>query len=571
MDISQKNTFFNFFSLKKYYLFFLLIFVKTIILAQPKFNWDKKFTRADTLRGALRAERTCYDVTFYHLDIKVDIEKKYIAGSCKMTFKALQDFEVLQIDLFENMKINRIVLGEKIIPYRREGAAVFVTLPKQQKGTSASIVVEYEGKPREAVNAPWDGGFVWKKDKKGKDWVGVACEGLGASCWWPCKDHLSDEPDSMAISITSPSTLFCVANGDLRAKKDLNDGFTRFDWAVTYPINTYNVTLNIADYFCLTDTYTSKKDNTTLDLEFYCLTYNVNKAQKQFQQVKPMLEAYEHYFDKYPFWRDGYCLVETSYLGMEHQGAIAYGNQYLRGYLGGGMPDNMNWDYIIIHETGHEYFGNSISCNDHAEMWLHESFTTYMESLYVEYTMGYEESLKYLMYQKSNIYNANPIIGPLDVNFDDWEGSDMYYKGAWMLHTLRNTINDDKVFFGLIKDFYQKNKIKNVSTQDFIKFVNSYTKKNYTNFFNQYLYTPELPVLECKLAGKKKSKHTTVSYRWRSKIADFDMRVKIGDAQNWQLVQPQVGKWQTLTIKDLKKSDFQVATHLYLVEVEEVK
>ncbi len=542
-----------------------LLFFPAILFSQPAFNWDKKFSHADTLRGALRPERTCYDVTFYDLSVKVEIDKKYISGTCQMNFKTITDFETLQMDLFANMTIEKIIFEGNSMPFRREGNAFFITLPLQKAGSQASLTVFYSGKPLVAIRPPWDGGFVWSHDRKGKDWVGVACEGLGASCWWPCKDHLSDEPDSMSIRVAAPNGLFCVANGNLRKKLDLGDGFTRYDWFVSYPINNYNVTLNIADYFRLSDTYTSKIDNTSLDLEFYCLSYNVDKAKKQFTQVKPMLEAYEHYFDKYPFWNDGYCLVETPYLGMEHQGAIAYGNEYKRGYLGGMIPNDMNWDYIIIHETGHEYFGNSLSCSDHAEMWLHEGFTTYMEALYVEYTMSYPDAVRYLDSQRNDILSENPIIGPENVNFDDWKGSDMYYKGAWILHTLRHAIDDDKVFFGLMKSFYQKYKISNVSTQQWISFVNDYTKKDYTPFFNQYLYVAEIPILEYRLE-KKGRKDFRIFYRWKTAVADFEMPISLGTPENMQRVTPNTREWQSIRIKNAKLKDFDIATQLFLVD-----
>ena len=557
--------------IKNKLVLYILVLSYFSVTAQPNFAWNKKFTLADTLRGALRPERTCYDVTFYDLAVKVDIDKKFISGVCEMQFLVKEDFKKLQIDLFENMKIKQILLEGKELTFRREKNAVFIDFPLQKKDTRNAIKISYEGNPRVALHAPWDGGFVWSSDKKGKPWVGVACEGLGASVWWPCKDHLSDEPDSVAIHVTSPSNLFCVANGNLRKKEDLGDGNTRFDWFVSYPINTYNVTLNIADYYRLSDTYTSKKDNTTLDLEFYCLSYNVDKAKKQFTQVKPMLESYEYYFDKYPFWRDGYCLVETPYLGMEHQGAIAYGNQYMRGYLGGMIPADMNWDYIIIHETGHEYWGNSISCNDHAEMWLHESFTTYMESLYVEYTASYPDAVRYLANQRDGISNENPIIGPMNVNFDDWEGSDMYNKGAWILHTLRSVIDDDKVFFPMLKSFYQKNAISNVTTKQFIDYVSFYTKKDYTPFFYQYLYTAKIPVLEYKIEQKCKAKDLLVSYRWRAEVENFDMPVKIGVASNWQTVTPKTQKWQSILLKNTPLEDFDIATQLFLINFEKVK
>ena len=537
-------------------------------LAQPKFNWQQVFSHQDSLRGALRPERTCFDVIFYDLNIKVDIAKKFISGSNEITFRVKEDFTGLQIDLFEQMTLKNIYFHDGKVPFKRVGNAVFVTLPQQKKGALSKILIEYEGNPIVASHAPWDGGFVWKKDKNGKPWVGVACEGLGASCWWPNKDHLSDEPDSMSIRVAVPDDLFCVSNGNLRKKEKLADGYTRFNWFVSYPINNYNVTLNIADYIHLADVYTAK-DGSKLDLEFYCLPYNLSKAEKQFKQVKPMLEAYEHYFGKYPFWNDGYCLVETDYLGMEHQGAIAYGNQYKRGYLGGSIPNDMNWDYIIIHETGHEYFGNSLSCKDHAEMWLHESFTTYMEALYVEYTMSYSDAIRYLLTQRRQIYNANPIVGPLDVNFDAWAGSDMYYKGAWMLHTLRSVIGDDKVFLPMLRSFYEKHKQGYAITSDFINHVNTFTKKDFTPFFYQYLYSAKIPVLEYYMEGKKKDKDVVLYYRWRDVVDNFKMPIRVGNPIDYKVVNP-TREWQKIHLKNCNPKQMDIAQQFYLIDKEKV-
>lgn len=539
----------------------------TPILAQGQYVWKQKFTLQDTLRGSLRPERTCYDVYYYDLEIQVDIAKKYIAGTNTIYYTAKSDFQTLQIDLFENMNIKKITLEGKTLDFKRVGNATFVKFPPQKAGTKNAFSIQYDGKPIEAATPPWDGGFVWRKDKQGKPWVGVACEGMGASCWWPNKDHLSDEPDSMSIKIAVPENLFCVSNGNLRKKQPIGNGYTRFDWFVSYPINNYNVTLNIADYARLTDTYTAK-DGTTLDLEFYCLPYNVDKAKVQFQQVKPMLEAYEHYFGKYPFWNDGYCLVETDYLGMEHQGAIAYGNQYKRGYLGGSIPADMNWDYIIIHETGHEYFGNSLSCTDHAEMWLHEAFTTYMEALYIEYTMSYADAVRYLMLQRHNIMNVTPIVGPLGVNFDHWTGSDMYYKGSWVLHTLRTTINDDAVFFAMLRGFYEQHKINFVTTKDFITYVNNYTKKDFTPFFKQYLYTPKLPKLEYYVSAKRKEKNSILYYRWANVVDDFRMPIKVGNPQHYKTITP-TSTWQKIVLNDCTTKEFNIAQQLFLIDIAE--
>jgi aminopeptidase N len=372
----------------------------------------------------------------------------------------------------------------------------------------------------------------------------------------------------MSIRVAVPDGLFCVSNGNLRKKESLADGYTRFDWFVSYPINNYNVTLNIADYVRLGDVYTAK-DGSKLELEFYCLPYNLNKAEKQFKQVKPMLEAYEHYFGKYPFWRDGYCLVETDYLGMEHQGAIAYGNQYKRGYLGGSIPNDMNWDYIIIHETGHEYFGNSLSCKDHAEMWLHESFTTYMESLYVEYTMSYPDAVRYLASQRRQIYNVHPMQGPVDVNFDGWAGSDMYYKGAWMLHTLRTVMNNDKQFFSMLRSFYDQHKQGFATSTDFIKHVNNVTKKDYTPFFYQYLYSSKVPTLEYHIEGKKRDKDAVLHYRWRDVVDNLKMPIRVGNPTDYKLVSP-TREWQKIHLKNCSPKEVDIAQQFYLIDKEKV-
>jgi aminopeptidase N len=536
-------------------LIFFFLFIGNVLFAQANFNWQRTFTHADSLRGSLRPERTCYDVTFYHLDIKFDIDQRFINGYNDIEFRVVQDFNRLQLDLFENMAILKVEYQGKEMPFVREANAFFVTLPPQTKGTLSKIRVYYEGNPIVAQHAPWDGGFVFSKDLEGKPWIGVACEGIGASLWWPNKDHLSDEPDSMAISIAVPTGLSCVCNGRLRSRDTLSDGFTRFNWFVSYPINNYNVTFNIANYTHFSDIYTAS-DNQKLNLDYYVLPYNLEKAKKQFEQVKKMLEAYEYYFDKYPFWRDGYKLVETSYLGMEHQSAIAYGNKYMRGYLGGGIPQNMKWDYIVIHESGHEYFGNSISSNDHADMWLHESFTTYMEALYVEYTLGRSEVTNYLNYQSSNIANLQPIIGPRGVNFDEWAASDHYYKGAAILHTLRKAIGDDVVWFGLLKSFYQKYKYHNISNEDFFNYVNTYTKQNFNSFFAQYLFYPNLPKLEYKTT-KKRGKYQ-LKYRWKTDVTNFTMPIEIEDAGQVRRIFP-IDTWKTLKLKSETLSDFSIS------------
>lgn len=542
----------------RFSLLFVLIFISNFVWAQTR-----TYTEAEILRGKLRPERTCFDVNFYNLSIDIDIENKFISGFNEIQYTVIDDFQKMQIDLFENMKITKITYKNQNLRFERIEDAVFITIPYQKKGSQGSLKVHYEGKPIVAIRAPWDGGFVWTSSKSKEPWVGVACEGTGASLWWPNKDHLSDEPDSMAINITVPKGLTCVSNGVLRSSKNIGNK-TIFNWFVSYPINNYNVTLNIADYSHFTDIYIAQ-DGDSLDLDYYVLPENLKKAKKQFLQVKDVLACYEKYFGKYPFWEDGYALVETPYLGMEHQGAIAYGNKYKEGYLDN-SPLDMHWDYIIVHESGHEYWGNSISCNDHAEMWIHESFTTYMESLFVEFMYDYPKAIEYLLSQKRNIYNDSPLIGPMDVNYDGWVGSDIYYKGAWLLHTLRNVFNDDEKWFDFLKSFYLEHQISNISTEDFTKAASKALGCNLDAFFNQYLYEKNIPTLIYSI--QKKRKNLILNYHWKNVVDGFTMPIKVGDPEHYVVINPTTST-QEIVLKDIKMKDFKLADELFYVELEE--
>ncbi|RME95126.1 MAG: M1 family peptidase [Bacteroidetes bacterium] len=555
-------------SLRFFAIGFILLLVGTSLLGQQDFYASYKFTEADTLRGALRPERTCYDVTFYHLNIEVDLADRALDGYVDMSYVAVEDFERLQVDLFANMDLEKVWWGTQSLPFERIHNAVFISFPQTQtKGSQGTIRMVYSGRPIVAANAPWDGGFVWTEDKRGRSWVGVACEGTGASLWWPNKDHLSDEPDSMRISVEVPAQYMVVANGNLEAVEELGKT-ARYHWRVSYPINNYNVSISIGHYTHFNDEYYAL-DGDTLALDYYVLDYNEDKARDHFRQVHDVLECFEYYLDKYPFWEDGFALVETPYLGMEHQSGIAYGNKYMRGYLGGMIPRDMNWDYIIVHETGHEYFGNSLSCNDLAEMWIHESFTTYLESLFVEYTMSYADAVRYLNSQRKFIYNREPIIGPRGVNFDDWAGSDHYYKGAWMLHTLRSAIGDDEQWFGILKGFYRKYALSPVTTADFVHYVNEATGQDWTPFFKQYLYYAKIPTLEYQL--EEIGKDLRVRYRWNTPVVDFHMPIQVGKAGKYLRVYPKVGEWQEAMVSRAEAKEFAVAQELYLVDTKRIR
>ncbi|MEX8547497.1 MAG: M1 family metallopeptidase [Mucilaginibacter sp.] len=487
-------------------------------LLQPK----QTFTRADSLRGMLTPLRTCYDINYYHLDVKVDIEQKFISGSNEFRFTATQDFKQLQFDLFANLKIEKVSFHGKNLPFTREFNAVFITFPNTiKRGIKEAFTVYYSGNPRVANNAPWDGGFVFTKDTEGKPWVATACQGLGASVWWPNKDHLSDEVDSMLISISVPKGLKDVSNGRLRKVTKLKDNYTRFDWIVKNPINNYDVEANIGNYIHFDDVFQGEKGKLTLD--YWVLPQNLDKAKKQFtENVKPMLTAFEHWFGPYPFYEDGYKLIETPYLGMEHQSGIAYGNHYQNGYLGrdlSGTGWGLKWDFIIIHESGHEWFGNNITMKDEADMWIHESFTNYSESLFVEQQFGKQAGQEYVHGLRRAIQNDEPIIAPYNVNK---EGSgDMYYKGANLLNMIRTIINNDEKWRGILRGLNKTFYHQTVTTEQIVGYINQQSGLNLTPVFDQYLRYKNIPTLEFRFQNNQ------LLGRWIADVNGFTMPVKI--------------------------------------------
>ena len=507
----------------KFYTYLLIFLIVSPLFVQAQLLQPKAtFTHADTLRGMLTPLRTCYDINYYHLDVKVDIDQKFISGSNEFYFTATQDFKKLQFDLFANLKVEKVIFHGKILPYTRDANAIFITFPNTiKRGVKEAFTVYYSGNPIIAKRAPWDGGFVFTKDTEGKPWVATACEGLGASVWWPNKDHLSDEVDSMLISISVPKGLKDVSNGRLQKVTELNNGYTRFDWAVKNPINNYDVEANIGNYVHFNDFFDGEKGKLTLD--YWVLPQNLDKAKKQFSDnVKPMLKAFEYWFGPYPFYEDGYKLIETPHLGMEHQSGIAYGNHYQNGYLGrdlSGTGWGMKWDFIIVHESGHEWFGNNITMKDEADMWIHESFTNYSESLFVEQQFGKQAGQEYVHGTRKAIQNDEPIIGTYNVNK---EGSgDMYYKGGNMLNMIRTIINNDdkwrEILRGLNKTFYHQT----VTTEDIVNYINKQSGLNLTPVFDQYLRYKNIPTLEFRFQDKQ------LLARWIADVNGFAMPVKI--------------------------------------------
>ncbi|WP_018343177.1 M1 family metallopeptidase [Cytophaga aurantiaca] len=522
---------------------------------------QKIYTHQDSLRGGLSINRTCFDVTYYNLSLKVDITNKFIQGSNDIFFNVVSNTSQIQLDLFSNLIIDSVFSGKTKLAYKREGNAFFVFFPTELiKNESHVVTVFYEGNPIIAKKAPWDGGWVFTQDSLKRPWVGVACEGIGASLWWPMKDHLSDEPDSMRIHYTVPSTLTAVGNGTLEStiSNTPNKGpqTITYNWKVNYPINSYNVTCNIAHYAHIHDTHIQiNKDSLAID--YYILDYNKQKAINHFKQVHPMLTCYEKYFGPYPFFKDGYAMVETPYWGMEHQGAVAYGNDYSNKII--------DFDYIIIHESAHEWWGNNVSVKDHAEMWIHESFTTYAENLLVEYIYGYDMSIRYLNLNKPLIKNESPIVGPLNVNYEGWEDSDMYYKGAWILHTFRSVLKNDSLWFSILKGMQKDLALKTVQTSDVIAYINNATHSDYTWFFNQYLYNAKPPILE--YYTEKHKKNIRVYYKWNNTQVDFRMMIPLNlTSKEVRYITPSLGiQYIDIKNKEYSKDFFNLNYNYYLL------
>lgn len=540
-------------------LVFLFLLSSLFHLGNAQISKDKKnYTRSDTLRGSLRPERTNFDVLKYNLSVEVNPEEKYISGNNKISFKVLDELPTMQLDLFKNMQIDSIVFQEKKLPYRRAYNAVFIDFPKPlQKGTKTSIDFYYSGYPIIAKNPPWDGGFIFTKDKNGKDWISVAVQGTGASLWYPNKDTQSDEPEKAEIHVTTPKGLMDVSNGRLTGKKELPDGRIIWSWKVVNPINNYNLILNIGDYVHFSDRFRD------LDLNYYVLPYNLEKAKKEFQEVKPMLKCYTEKFGNYPFKKDGYKLIETPYLGMEHQSGIGYGNGYQKGYSGTDLSKTgvgLKWDFIIIHESAHEWFGNSITASDIADMWIHEAFTSYAEAVYVECRWGKKKALTYLKgLRKTRVKNDKPIIGDYGVNK---EGSgDMYYKGANMLLTLRSVIDNDKKWWALLKNFHTTFRHKITNTEEVVHFFSKHINKdmNVKAFFDQYLRHAHLPELQFK----KFEGH--VVYRWEAAPVGFDMPIDMRIAGKLTRLHPSK-YWQKLD-QGIQLNAIKVDTDHFYVKV----
>ena len=521
---------------------------------------QSNFSKQDTLRGSITPERVWWDLLHYNLDFKVSPSSKSIEGSNLIRYEVLSQNQLMQIDLQPPMEITSVLENNKGLNYKRDGNVYYIQLKKnQQIGAINEIIIHFKGAPKISNNPPWDDGFTWGKDNNGTDFIATSCQGGGSSIWWPSKDHMYDEPDQgIELNITAPKNLISVSNGRHIQTKENSYKTNTSTWKVVNPINNYGVNINIGDYVHFTEEYKGKKG--VLDCDYYVVSYNLEKAKKQFKEVSRTLEAFEHWFGPYPFYEDSYKLVEVPYLGMEHQSSVTYGNGYKNGYKGidlSGTGWGLKFDFIIVHESGHEWFANNITNVDIADMWIHESFTAYSENLFLDYHYGTEACNAYVTGTRKRIQNDQPIIG--DYNVNNSGSGDMYYKGANMLHTLRQIIDNDEkwrsILVGLNKDFYHQT----VTTQQVENYINNFFKIDLIPFFNQYLRTTKIPILEYKIQDRE------LSYKWSNVVNDFSIPLKISVNSTLKWIKP-AKQWKKLTL-DNKIISFSVDNNFF-IEVE---
>jgi len=539
-------------------LFFSLVLLGCSFsaIAQP-LNNRREFTRADTLRGTIGPERSWWDVTHYDLTVKFDFDKRSITGHNTISYKIISTpAKEMQIDLQLGLDIDSVVYDNKKLVFRRDENAFFMMVPPAQNREGLQkITVYYQGIPRPALHPPWDGGMIWSKDQLGNPWISVACQGLGASVWYPCKDHQSDEPDSAAITMIVPDTLTAIANGRLRNEMNNGDGTSSYTWAVTNPINNYNLVPYIGKYAHWHEDFKGQKG--MLDCDYWVLDYNLDQGKEQFKQAPGMLKCFEYWFGPYPFYEDGYKLVESPHLGMEHQSAIAYGNKFLNGYGGtdlSGTGWGLKWDFILVHESAHEWFGNNITSNDIADMWVHEAFANYSETLFTDCEYGNKAGDDYVIGTRKKIVNDIPVQGAYGVNS---EGSgDMYYKGGNMVHIIRQVMNNDSAFrrllVGMNKTFYHQT----VTGKQVENYINQTSGIDFSTLFDQYLHTTQIPVFEYIVKGDR------LFYRWDNCVKGFNLPLKINFAgEKW--IQP-TEKWKTLKGEKGLNAEFAVDRNFYI-------
>jgi aminopeptidase N len=536
----------------------LLALIVLCPLARLSAQDPTRYTHADTLRGANGPARAWWDATFYDLRVRVFPADSSIRGSNGITYRVLRPAQEMQIDLQPPLEVDSIAQDRRSLTYRRDGNALFVTLAARQRaGEVRTVTVWYHGRPRAAQRPPWDGGFIWARDSLGNQWVATANQGLGASVWWPNKDYLADEPDSQRIAITVPDPMVEVSNGRLRSTTHHADGTTTFEWFVANPINNYDVAVNAGSYAHWADTLAGESGPLTRD--FWPLAYHLDAARRQFQQAAPMLRCFERWFGPYPFYEDGYKLVEAPHLGMEHQSAVAYGNHFQNGYLGRDLSRTglgLQWDFIIIHESAHEWWGNSISAQDQADTWVHESFANYAEGIYTECLLGRTAGAAYVIGTRAGIRNDRPIIPAYGVNA---EGSgDKYPKGGNLLHTIRQIIGDDAQWRGILRGLtatFRHQTVTGLQVQDYISRA---AGLDLSRVFAQYLTTTMVPAFEYRVEG------TTLSYRWANVVAGYDMPVRVNiPGLGTRLLHP-TEAWQALPVGSAQAAELTVDDSFYV-------
>jgi aminopeptidase N len=529
----------------------LFIFLFSVVALHSQ---TTKYSHADSLKGKVSREREWWNVLHYDLHVSFNQKDSTINGYNKMYYSVLSDAKAMQIDLMDPMKLDSAVQNGKRCEIKKDGAAHFVSLPSQNINHKNFLTLYFHGKPIAAKMPPWDGGLVWKKDNRGSAWTSIACQGMAAQVWFPNKDHQYDEPDSVSFFITASKDQIAVSNGRLRSEKDNGDGTKTWNWAVMNPINNYNIIPYIGQYVHFSDTMNGK--NGVLTLDYWVIDYNLEKARLQFAEVKPMLRCFEDWFGPYPFYEDGYKLVEAPFLGMEHQSAVAYGNMYLKGYMGRDLSNSgwgLKWDFIIVHESGHEWFGNNITTKDVADSWVHEGFTSYSENLYTEYLFGRNAGADYVIGTRSSIMNLRTMISVYDVNSDG--PLDKYYKGSNFLHTLRYMVDNDSLWKQLLRDMNKTFWHQTVTSKQIEDFMSTFLKTDLSKIFDQYLRTTRIPVFEYKFRKNK------LSYRWNNCVKGFDMKVKIKAGEEKLFLSPTTS-WQNVVLKS--KGALEVDRNFYV-------